>query len=414
MNHLRKIALLAALLILISNAGDVHAQDKAGFDRELLKVQDQLLLKSGASLGGIIGVVPEDETQAVSFESSDGDEMLIDRALISKIEKVDSVAQRYNVALDTMEDNAQSHRDMTTWCEEQDRGRSRFRTQILFHRKRIIFFEPNDRSARTKLGYTFLKDENRWVNKEQFWARQGYTRKGDSTLFEEMLGKQGEFDDQMTAKRKKLSNWQRNLRRMSSREAVDSLLEFADPQLMPEIYKKYSESKDKRLRAVFAEVFATARPTTTSATLGLVTAVMDDRSDLALDYLRQEDFNRVTIASSLTKFLVSKNNAVVRRAGFALGELESTNAILALAKALETKHQVTAARNNSGATRTQGNAGGDSFQFGGQKATYRMVRNDEVLNALKKISGQDFGYSEEAYQKWYVQNYTHVGLKARR
>ena len=415
MNHLKKTASrMLVFAFLIATANSVDAQDVVGFDRELLKVQDQLQLKSGASLTGIIGAEPQDKSEPISFESSAGDTMLLDRALISKIEKVDSVAQRYNKSVSQMKDDAQSHRDMITWCEEQDRGRVRFRSQILFHRKRILFFEPNDRPTRSKLGYTFLKDEGRWVDEDQFWSQQGYTSKGDSKLFDETQERLGAYDEQLTAKRKKFSSWQRNTRRMSHREAVDSLVEFADPQLMPEIYKRFSDTKDKRLRAVYTEVFAAARPTTGSAIQGLVTSVMDDGSDIALDFLMQEDFNRLQIATQFSKFLASKKNARIQRAGFALGELGIPNAILPLSEALITNHQTSAARGNSGATRTQGNAGGESYSFGNKEATFRDFRNDAVLGALKKITGEDFGYSKEAYQKWYVRNYTPVGLKARR
>ena len=415
MNHLNiKASLLLALVLLIITADAVNAQDDAKFDRDLLKIQDQLLLKSGASLTGVIGDLPKDKSEPISFESPAGDSMLIDRVLISKIEKVDSVALQYNRLLDQMGDKAQSHRDMVSWCEEQERGRARFRSQILFHRKRILFYEPDDRPTRTKLGYTFLKDENRWVDKEQFWAQQGYNRQGDSQLFEETVGKIDQFNSQMVVKRKKLSSWQRNLRRMSHREAVDSLVAIADPQLMPRIYEKFSDTKDPALRAVYAETFATARPTTSSAIQGLVTSVMDDGSDIALDYLRQDDFNRSQVATFLKPFLGSKNNATIQRAAFALGELEAHGTILALSQVLQTKHQVRAATQNSGAQRVQGNAGGESYQFGGQSAKSVVVKNDAVLGALKKITGQDFGFSKKAYQKWYVQNYTHVGLKARR
>ena len=415
MNHLKTTAsLVLALLLLAAIANSAKAQNDVGFDRDTLKIQDQLLLKSGASLTGIIGDAPADRSEPISFESSSGDTMLLDRALISKIEKVDSVAQRYNDALSQMKDDAQSHRDMITWCEGQERGRARFRSQILFHRKRILFFEPNDRPTRSKLGFTYLKDENRWVNKEQYWSQQGYSQKGDSLLFDETQENLAEFDEQLISKRKKFGTWQRGLQRMSHREAVDSLVAIADRQLMPEIYKKFSDTKEAKLRAVYAEVFATARPTTTSAIQGLVTAVMDDRSDIAIDYLRQEDFSRLQTATFLTKFLASKKNREIQRAAFALGELEATNAIVLLSKALVTKHQTSAASSNSGATRTQGNAGGESFSFGNKEATFGNFRNEAVLGALKKITGQDFGYSKEAYQKWYVQNYTHVDLKARR
>ena len=414
MNHLRKTASFLLALLILSSTNTVRAQDEVGFDRDLLKLQDQLQLKSGASLSGIVGVVPEDRSEPVSFESSEGDSMLIDRTLISKIEKADAVAQRYNDAVDRMKDNAQSHRDMITWCEEQERGRIRFKSQILFHRKRILLFEPDDRATRSKLGYKLLKDEDRWVNEDQFWAQQGYNSKKDSKLYVEMLDKLEANDELLNAKRKKFSRWQRNLRRMSQREAVDGLVAISDPQIMPEIYKKFSETKDKRVRAVYAEVFATARPTTSAAIKGLVTAVMDDRSDIALDYLQQDGFNRKQVAAELAKFLTSSDNRRIQRAGYALGELESTHAILALSQVLITRHQTSAATQNSGATRTQGNAGGESFQFGNKDATFADFPNEAVLNALKKITGQDFGYSEKAYQKWYVDTFTHVSLKARR
>lgn len=418
MNHPKKIyCLLLAVLSIVGTTGAVDAQDNVGFDRELLKVQDQLLLRSGAVLKGRIADVPKEKTEPVSFRSTSGESMLVDPKLIAKVEKIDSVSRRYNDAVEKMKDDVQSHRDMIAWCEEQERGRSRFRNQILFHRNRILVFEPNDRSARTKLGYTFLKDENRWVDEDQFWATQGYSKQGSrwsSNLHQQTQQQLDSGDAQLGTKRKKFGTWRRNRRRMSLQEAVDSLVAIADPQLMPFIYEEFAKAKDPDLRGIYIEVFASARPTTSSAITGLVTAVMDERSDIALDYLRHDDFNKRTVATFLTRFLASKNNATVNRAGYALGELGSTNAILALGKALETKHQVVAASNNSGAQRVRGNAGGDSFSFGGQQARSRVFQNEDVSDALRKITGQDFGYSEQAYQKWYVQNYTHVGLKARR
>lgn len=409
--------LLLAMFLIVSTSGHVGAQDKTKFDRKLLKVQDQLSLKSGAVLKGRIAAVSDDKTEPVSFESASGEELLLDRALIAKVEKIDSVAQRYNSFVDKMTDDVQSHRDMIAWCEGQDKGRSRFRDQILFHRKRILVFEPDDRTTRTKLGYTFLKDENRWVDEDQFWTTQGYTRQGprwNSNLHQQTQQQLEEIDGQLVGKRKKFSAWRRNFRRMSPQERVDSLVAIADPQLMPFIFKEFGTAKDPDLRRAYVEVFASARPTTSSATSGLVLAIMDDGSDIALDYLAQDDFNQKTAASLLTRFLGNTSNATVNRAGFALGELGSTNAILALANALETKHQIRAASNNTGAQRVQGSAGGTGYKFGGEKAQNRIFQNEAVLDALRKITGQDLGYSKEAYQEWYVRNYTPVGLKARR
>ena len=416
MNH-RKInsCLLSAFLLLLGLAGTtrvIRAQDNGGFDRELLKVQDQLLLRSGAVLEGTIT-----KTEPISFETISGEKLVLDPKLIDRVNKVDEVSQQYNAAVDKMKDNAQGHRDMITWCEAQERGRLRFQNQIQFHRKRILVFDPDDRTTRTKLGYAYLKDEGRWVDEVQFWSTQGYTRRGgrwDSNLHKLTQDQVDQVEDQLVIKKKKFSAWKSRLRRMSKLEAINGLVSIADPQLMPHIYRVYAETKDPGVRALYVEAFASARPTTSAAVLGLITAFMDDGDDIALDYLKQDDFSQRQVATQLTKFLVSKDNAKIQRAAYAMGELGSTNAILALAKALQTKHRISQGSNNTGAQRVQGNAGGESFNFGGSKAVDRVFRNEEVLGALKKITGQDFGYSEPAYQQWFIQNYTHVGLKARR
>ena len=421
MNHRKIIScLLPAFLLLVGLAGTtrvIRAQDNGGFDRELLKVQDQLLLRSGVVLEGLIASETIAKTEPVSFETIAGEKMLVDPKLIDKVKKVDAVAQRYNAAVDKMKDSAQGHRDMVTWCEEQERGRIRFQNQIKFHRKRILVFDPNDRPTRTKLGYVYLKEENRWVDEDQFWSTQGYVRRGgrwNSNLHKATQDRVDQVQGQLATKKKKLNAWKSRLRRMSKLEAINNLVSIADAQLMPHIYETYAGTKDPALRGLYVEAFASARPTTTSAVLGLITAFMDDGDDIALDYLKQDDFNQKQIATQLAKFLVSKNNATVQRAAYALGELNSTHAILALAKALQTKHLIRPGNNNTGAQRVQGNAGGESFGFGGSKPVSRVFRNEEVLDALKKITGQDFGYSEAAYQKWFIQNYTHVNLKARR
>ena len=421
MNHQKIIScLLPAFLLLVGLAGTtrvIRAQDNGGFDRELLKVQDQLLLRSGVVLEGVIASENITKTEPINFETIAGEKMLVDPKLIDKVKKVDAVARRYNAAVDKMKDNAQSHRDMVTWCEEQERGRIRFQNQIKFHRKRILVFDPDDRPTRTKLGYVYLKNEGRWVDEDQFWSTQGYTRRGsrwNSNLHNVTQDQLDQVEGQLVIKKKKFSAWKSRLRRMSKLEAINGLVSIADAQLMPHIYDTYQETKDPAVRALYVEAFASVRPTTRPAVLGLIAAFMVDGDDIALDYLKQDDFSQRQVATHLTKFLVHENNARVQRAAYAMGELGSTSAILALAKALQTKHLISPGNNNTGAQRVQGNAGGESFGFGNAKPVHRVFRNEEVLGALKKITGQDFGYSEAAYQKWFIQNYTHVNLKARR
>ena len=215
-----------------------------------------------------------------------------------KLKKVDAVARRYNAAVDKMKDSAQSHRDMVTWCEEQERGRIRFQNQIKFHRKRILVFDPDDRPTRTQLGYVYLKNEGRWVEEDQFWSTQGYTRRGsrwNSNLHKVTQDQLDQVEGQLVIKKKKFSAWKSRLRRMSKLEAINGLVSIADAQLMPHIYDTYQETKDPAVRALYVEAFASVRPTTRPAVLGLIAAFMVDGDDIALDYLKQDDLSLIHI-----------------------------------------------------------------------------------------------------------------------
>ena len=51
---------------------------------------------------------------------------------------------------------------------------------------------------------------------------------------------------------------------------------------------------------------------------------------------------------------------------------------------------------------------------GDNKAKKQDFRNQKVVNALRKISKQDFGFNALAWKSWYIGNHTHVTIKVRR
>lgn len=416
MMNIRFATLIIFLLLLQSSGANVAAGDDVVFDRDSLKVFDQIVLKSGESLEGTILKIEDDRKTPVSFRTRDGIDLILDRKLIAKVVPADEIAKRYNDSVSKLDDDVETHRDMVAWCKEQPNGRIRLKQQILFHTKRIIQLDPNDKAARRELGHTFLRDENRWVPEHQYWTSQGYVRSGAKWLpvLQQLIDQNDDQADEVYSVRKqKLNLWFRNRHKMSSGEAVSSLLLLADRSLMPDIYAKYQEEQNPLVKAVFIEVFASARPIHSLQVKGLVDAVINLNSDKAMDYLMQEDFNKRLASEYLTTFLQDKSNAKIQRAAFALGELESRFSILALSNALITKHKVAAGDPGRMST-TFSNVGGGSQQFGSRKIAPIPIKNSAVLEALEKITGQDFGYSKAAYQRWYISNYTVVGMKARR
>ena len=50
---------------------------------------------------------------------------------------------------------------------------------------------------------------------------------------------------------------------------------------------------------------------------------------------------------------------------------------------------------------------------GGPQSRSEMVQNDESRVALKKITGEDFGFDEAAWQAWFLENYTLYDIDVR-
>lgn len=393
------------------------AAEQADFDRANLMIGDEILLRSGEIIrGSLVADETADRETVLSIRTADGMQLKFAKRLVSKIKPLDNVGQRYNELLAKMTDDGKSHGDMVTWCEEQESGRLRFKRQIQFHRQRLLKHDPDDKSTRKKLGYTYLKDESRWVLENQYWISKGYVRKGTgwvpSLNNPEATDKNAAQTNQPN-RRLQFNFWKRNLHRSSRGQAIADLLQITDLTLLPVLYEEYSEEKDPDVRNVYMEVFASARPVSAIAIQGLVAAVIDHQSEPALDYLKQEGFNRNQATAYLARFLSSKNNAKIQRAAFVIGELGTTNAILALSNALETTHMVSPGDGNR-INGNFGNANGGNFNFGSKKAESRVFKNEAVLEALKKITGQDFGFSKQAYDKWYVENHTLQDFRARR
>jgi hypothetical protein len=135
-----------------------------------------------------------------------------------------------------------------------------------------------------------------------------------------------------------------------------------------------------------------------------------------LALLSQDHFNPQSAVSFLAAYLAAPENAFVRRAAFGIGELGDERATLTLVGALVTTHMVKPAGQ---AGRIQTGVGGDGnlngLSLGGDaKPVMQNIPNIEVVNALKKVSKQDFGFDAAAWQNWYIANHTHYDVKVRR
>lgn len=115
----------------------------------------------------------------------------------------------------------------------------------------------------------------------------------------------------------------------------------------------------------------------------------------ALDVLSKSEKLRMASLGYLITGLKSPDNDRVNFAGYALGKLEASEAILPLIIALVTKHTTQVQQNN--------NYNPDSFTTGGPKTQTVEAKNEQVRNALAQITGQGaLGYDRSAWIAWYA------------
>ena len=88
----------------------------------------------------------------------------------------------------------------------------------------------------------------------------------------------------------------------------------------------------------------------------------------------------------------------VNRAAMGLNALRADNAVLPLIEALVTEYKMT--------RKQQDNYNPNAFSMGGKaETTIEKSQNQEVLGALVKITGQNFGFDEPKWMRWYASVY---------
>jgi len=257
----------------------------------------------------------------------------------------------------------------------------------------ILQIDPQDLKARKLLGYERV-GQGQWMLEDLLFDRYGYQRDGATVtpkLFERIdQGKQ-------------------------------RLFQLCTPQTANFIFEEHArEEKRNQVRSLYVEAFG-ASPSNAS-TRALVHFSVNDPveeiRELAGTLLQQPEFDQRRAMERMSEFLGSTNNGVINSSAQAIRELVSDDdsqrtqlrdVMLRLTDALVTTHVVpiAGARRPGGFELNQNSLGGTSFTAGDEPQTEnRTLQNGSVLSALKKLTGEDFGYNEKRWEQYFIENYT--------
>ena len=418
------IGMIGLLLLTVQSAS---AQNEP-FDREAVKRKDSVVLKSGAKLFGVLKSQGKDEEgrRFIIFEAENGGLLKLDVARMvkdGKVHRIDELDQEYNQFVSDLDDTPEAHWELCSWLREQSGGKFRFRDQIRFHLERIMELDPNDVKAKRALGYRLIKERGGWVPEQQYYQSRGYEKANSGWVptLQRNLSARFERENSIEGDRKQaFAMWKKKLRKsnVSAATVRQELFGICDAYSVVLIFEDAREESNPTLRALYVEAFGRV-PTSVAMKALCYFAVEEpavDIRDRALTLLAQDYYNQASAAAVLEGYLRHPNRVFVINAAFAIGELGSERSIIPLVGALVTKHQI-APGDQPGRMQTGfGNNGNvESFRMGGDsKPKILAFKNREVVNALRKITGQDYGFDAAEWKRWYIENLTHYDLQVRR
>ena len=374
-----------------------------------LQLHDTLILKSGSQLSGrIIETVTEGRKEYVVFKTLTGSVYKIDvKRLVKRVHPVDSAYVELTKKMD--QNSPDAHWEMYAWCKEKDK--SGFKREMEHHLRRIVELDRNDEKAMRLLGHN--RFDGRLFHEHHQLSGHGYVKmtggwvpKQFTELYEMEEGNKQVFTERKIA----IGKWARQIDKVSLDTLLSELKSVTDKYSVGFLYERALKEKRPAIRLVYVEAIGDIE--TDSAQNALIHfAIRDDEPrirDRALSLLQQPHVNKASAAAKASVFLQDPNRLYLIRTANLLKDLDQMSAFSPLVAALQTTHTIAPGQNpdRMNSTFGSGGSGGNTFSFGGKKPVKKKFDNQEVLSALRKITGKELGYDREPWKAWYTSQFT--------
>lgn len=417
---LRVVRFLIALLIL-SAGGTVGAWATA-------HAADTIFKTSGGKVSGQI-LRDESTDEVVVIKTSSGKVKIaadqIDRIVTDKQRTEQRMAKAKEFP-ETADDQFQ----FALWLKQNDYPDEYFQTL-----SKVVELAPDHAEARKRLNHVLV--DGVWQPRDQAMEKQGYVKyRGkfvlpqERDLAEQKLVLQKQQQEQFK-RIKMLQGWLKDGKKASRAET--ELLQMSDPAaakpLMAVLYEKGKPNE----RALVARVLPNIE--TDESTSYLARLALNDTEAEIREYAVEGLKTRKSpeLLAMMMATLRDSDNQKVRNAAVVLGAFADRSAAPALIDALVTRHKkVIEVQVRDPRQRVQINANdtyllpdGSVVQVPNQEsilmatqgvATTHKVqveedkKNEEVLEALRGITGQAFGYEKQTWLNWIRANYTDLKL----
>ncbi len=396
---------------------------------------DVVKLKNGGEIRGVVKAVATEpaapDTEFVT-ETPLGTEIAVAADQVAFVSKRPRMVEEYESQARHLADTVDARWQLAEWCRQNRLVEPR-NEQL----RRILELNPEHKPARLALGHKL--QSNRWISPEEADAEllaQGFVRYRGRivTTLERDLLATGE------SRRQEQNDWRPRIRLWvgwligqdpsKSADAVVKFRELRDPDAVPAIVDFLLSDNRVDVRRFGIQTLSQISGQAPVPALARVALADVDYTlqDSAFQSLSEEQ--RATAEPIFEQALRDRSNVIIRRAAVLLGHAGLRQAVPALINALITSHEMKVSvphTFNLGFNRN-GSMGGTSPLLppdiekgllsgqlphgviinpsGPQPAARimtvrRLVQNLEVLEALHKLTNEDFGYDKRVWHLWW-------------
>lgn len=377
---------------------------------------DVLVLNSGGRIEGTVLSPKQSPRDKYVIETASGNRLTFDKSQVKEVIGQSETQSDYEKVRRDYPDTVEGQMALALWCREHNLPRQRET-----HLQRVLELDANYAEAHRLLGH--MRFDGVWKDQRRYFEDQGYVQyQGQWMTPQEMELKEAARKTELAEKewKGKLKRWRDWFDGPRAAEAIDHINRISDPYATRALKENLASEKVEKCRKLYVE--ALARIDAPGAWRVLCECSITDPAEevrlTCLDYITERPIPVFT--DYFVSRLTDKENYVVNRAALALGRLKDRKAIVPLIEALRTFHIHVVAPAQNGTTAGFGGITGGPMNFGGSFGgsgpirVRQEYRNQDVLQAIVNITGQNYDYDKDSWKAWYASQRKSLGLNARR
>ncbi|MCG8583574.1 MAG: hypothetical protein MI757_02555 [Pirellulales bacterium] len=360
-------------------------------------------LKNGGEVEGEWLNPNESPRKRYIIRTRDGGQLALPTSAVHAPRRMNDAERKYHEIRSKFDNTVEAQWQLAEFCRTN--GLADLRK---VHLRQILEIDPDHDAARVALGYTRDNETGKWTTQRQKMTDQGYffhagayrTRQEIAVLEERQ--KIVAARNTWKSKLKKWRGWLNSRRR--AEEAKDLILDIDDPYAVDAIGDVLEKERSRAVKLLMIDALTNIKG---HAPIYLLARISLDDADSEVRLVAREQLERLKSPAALDYFireLKSKDNKRINRAASGLESLDQQSAVRPLIEALVTKHQFKVVRGKPGQLGgTFGSGGGGTFSSGGSvKIETKQLQNTNVLEALRELTGVDFGYNVDGWRRWYA------------